>query len=651
MSLAEKEVPENIPGWLREEWATRLQPVLLDQGMSDEEWHAWFEQTVDRWRARPSIRSERTLVKYVSFTRDWIRQLPLTEMTRWLNPETGTYEHQALRHFCFPTEVYAALNDQSRAKVDWRNERQLLLPDAQALIQRLRELLDHSDWAPLAVALAGLTGRRIGEVVLSGQVQWKSSYSVLFSGRLKRRGVPDKAFEIPTLCEAHLVIGGWERLRMHPQLQTSYPYFFQDIPSNQMNQVLRQVNTALSPSVRKAADYYFRDLIPVQDSDQSDREVQRWGLYTHLFRSVYVTLAIWLLCPPRVHPDAFAAAVLGHTYYSQTGEGEERLNYASGQHYHRYSVSDGRGHPDGRRGILLGHPDYPEVTVIEQFQREAAMERHSTMEQETSAQKKKNTSRSGKRSSKTGFSSLRPRVETRQWFDQVAEEQELTWKGTDATLKVLLETYEAHKRCQQGNVFVPSHLAPQQLGLSDELCRRIATAMQGIGQESFLAFLEQALIRESNTQIGLLESKKKRESEDVSDLPLSKIRGSRRPEAARERIRRAIGTIIDYNRQCSDPNGFWYLNVNLLREYTGASPTFITPLLKANADLITRHHEHFKITRSHNQTPAHKAMPISQDTALVIPEDPAQIKSLGEIVLPGQEAEVGESAVEEATEA
>src|SRR5215469_3065348 len=103
MSLAEKEVPENIPGWLREEWGTRLQPVLLDQGMSDEEWHAWFEQTVDRWRARPSIRSERTLVKYVSFTRDWIRQLPLTEMTRWLNPETGTYEHQALRNFCSPT--------------------------------------------------------------------------------------------------------------------------------------------------------------------------------------------------------------------------------------------------------------------------------------------------------------------------------------------------------------------------------------------------------------------------------------------------------------------------------------------------------------------------------------------------------------------
>ena len=238
------------------------------------------------------------------------------------------------------------------------------------------------------------------------------------------------------------------------------------------------------------------------------------------------------------------------------------------------------------------------------------------------------------RVSKTGYSSLRPKSKTRVWFDQIADELELTWKGTDATLIRLMEIYEEHKRCENGGTLEPQQVLPQQLALPDELVGRVHQAMQDSGQSSFFDFLTHALERESNVQIGLAKNRKERVAQDLSTVPTSKILHTHRPEEARERIRRAIATIIDYNRRCSDPNGFWFINASLLREYTGASLAYITPFLQANEAVLARHHEHHHIQPAHNRTPVHKATPISKDPALVLPENPADIKSLSDIVLP-----------------
>jgi hypothetical protein len=69
-------------------------------------------------------------------------------------------------------------------------------------------------------------------------------------------------------------------------------------------------------------------------------------------------------------------------------------------------------------------------------------------------------------------------------------------------------------------------------------------------------------------------------------------------------------------------------------------------VLQANAERLLRHHEHFQIVPAHNRTPVHQATPISQDPALVIPDDPAEIKSLGEIAAPIPHAELSALAVE-----
>ena len=521
----------------------------------------------------------------------------------------------------------------------------MLLPDPQGIVTRIQELLGHQDWAPLAVALAGATGRRVGEVISSGSVTPKSGYSIFFRGRLKRGGDMQRDFEIPTLCEASLVLSAWERLRTHPDL-AAMDLSLSDV--RQSNRVLQVINQRLSPVVRKAADHYFQDLIPTFPEDEEEQEFQTWGLYTHLLRSIYRAVAIWLYCPIHTNPEAFGATILGHTYKPSEADKVERLNFSTEHYYHRYAISDGHGQIDGRRGIRLGEPG---VQVLEAFEKDYALQLPPADKAVGSSNKRKKKV-VGKRTSKTGFSSLRPRVATREWFDQVAEENDLAWKDTDATLKLLLRISEEHKQCGSSGADPNlERVTPDQLGLVSELAGRIEQAMADMGQTSFHAFLTHALDREANVQIGLAKNRKEREKADLSSVSLSKISNTRRPEAAYERIRRAIATIIDYNRGCSDPNGFWFINVSLIREYTGASPDFIRPVLACNAELLQRHHEHFKIIAAHNRTPTHRATSITKDPALVIPDDPTQIQCLSEVALPVLEDPTGDTSEAKAAEA
>jgi hypothetical protein len=623
-----------VPRWLHTYWMQQLWPALSQGEVTADRVKQLLEESLQHFQQRSGTNtqrplSEQTIGRYVTATRNWLRDdLPVLQLIPAGCRSLTDWERAlVLQHFNPPTQWWAALNDRSRERVEQRP--QVLLPDPQGIVARIQELLGKEDWAPLAVALAGATGRRVGEVISSGSVTPKSGYSIFFRGRLKRGGDMQRDFEIPTLAEASLVLDAWERLRTHPDIAAM------DFPgpgSSASNQVLQQINQRLSPVVRKAADHYFQDLVPTSPEDEEEQEFQRWGLYTHLLRSIYRSIAIWLYCPIHTNPEAFGATILGHTYKPGEGTSVERLNFSTEHYYHRYAISDGHGQVDGRRGIRLGEPG---VSVLEAFEKDYAMQLQ-TADKDTSAKNKHKKKVVGKRTSKTGFSSLRPRVATREWFDQVAEENDLAWKDTDATLKLLLRIYEEHKQCESSGVVEqsPERVTPDLLGLSGELAGRIEQAMKDQGQTSFHAFLAQALDREANVQIGLAKHRLAREKADLTSVPLSKISNTRRPEAAYERIRRAIATIIDYNRGCSDPNGFWYINVSLIREYTGASPDFIRPVLQANAELLQRHHEHFHIIAAHNRTPTHRATPITKDPALVIPEDPTQIQSLSEIALP-----------------
>ena len=242
-----------IPQWLQASWQEQLWPALSQCDGSEGSYQRVFEQTMYDWQERSSELTgrpftERTIGRYLSETRNWIATLPQLEGAKdaqWHRQFEPAEVERILAVFNQPSEWWAALNDRSRETVDQRTTAQALLTHPEDIVAQLRTLLLSQDWAPLAVGLAGATGRRIGEVLLSGTFESKSPYTVLFTGRLKRQGAPEQPFEIPTLCEAVLVLDAWQRLRSHPDIQAM------GLPDGtSQKQALQEMNQRLYPTVR-----------------------------------------------------------------------------------------------------------------------------------------------------------------------------------------------------------------------------------------------------------------------------------------------------------------------------------------------------------------------------------------------------------------
>lgn len=621
------------PAWLRAYWQEQLSPALEQwelEGAPPEQLQVLFEQMLEDW---PQIRrkplSEYTMATYLTQTREWLSSLPVTESTSVLDPAAGQRQHLALTYFNFPAERWADLTLRSRGVMEQRTQRLVSLRDPEAIIARGSELLEHEDWAALAAGIIAMVGRRVGEVLVSGQIAPKSPSSVLFSGQLKWRGRPEYMFEIPTLCEAQRVLSAWERLRSHPDLAVL------GLPVGEPTRVnLDRVNGKLYPRVRDAVTYFFAGLVPRAEEEEDE------ALFSHLLRGLYATLAVWRYCPSWVDPDTFRATILGHRYYFRT-QGQERLNYLSQHFYHRFVLLTPDGSVDGRHGIALGEPG---VRVLETFHREEKEMDHATTpgEKPAAGRKRARTRKRKERTSPSGYTLIRLRNESGRRFDQIAEATSLEWKQEDDTFVLLLDTYDTHQQClqqgQQGQQarpsLLPTQLTPEHLQLPEDLLTQVKTAMQASGKDSFRQLLLDALTRESKTLIGLAKKKEERESTrpDFSTVPTSELLKTRRLPEAYERLRRAIATIIEYNRGTDDANARWFITQTLLRDFTGAHPRFIKPVLDANAALIERHHQHFGILSAHNRTPVPKSKPIAQ--TLVIAEHPADLPVLDEIVFP-----------------
>ena len=150
-------------------------------------------------------------------------------------------------------------------------------------------------------------------------------------------------FEIPTLCEAELVIKAIASLK--------------EKLGGEVNHLSkRQVSRRYGKGVSTQCDRYFTELVPPRDDKDN--------LYTHLFRAVYATIAVHWYCPTTVPEMEFRAAIQGHYQIIDEKNPTLRRSLAAGRNYFDYKISDGEENIDGRLGIKLGLPD---VEVIDQF--------------------------------------------------------------------------------------------------------------------------------------------------------------------------------------------------------------------------------------------------------------------------------------------
>jgi hypothetical protein len=253
-------------------------------------------------------------------------------------------DHIAFETMNFSTEEWIEINRTTSQRVANQNANQVILDPTtvNAIVTRATNLLGSREWAEIAAGLVVLTGRRSAEVLKTASFEYKTEFSVMFTGSLKRKGEETLlSFEIPTLCQAQYVIKAWSKLR-------------QILPTSELTNV--QVNQRYADDVAKVCDRAFADLVqPVEGREK---------LYSHLFRKIYATIATYFYCPAAVDEAEFRAEIQGHFSGHESLSLAERRSIASDRHYRSYVIQDQNGNM--RKGIRL---TWQGVQVIEAFRK------------------------------------------------------------------------------------------------------------------------------------------------------------------------------------------------------------------------------------------------------------------------------------------
>lgn len=289
----------------------------------------WFDSLIDTFEGR-SLVEPKQQKNFLTQVRNAIKVI---------NPE-----HPALDIVKFEKSTWVKINNAATEGIAERDTK--FISDPESIVAIGKKLVGSFEWSSIAAGLAVLTGRRSSEVIKTAVFKYKSKYSVIFSGSIKRKSEPiDVVFEIPTLCEAELVIKAVANLR-------------EMLGAEIEGLSLRQISGRYSRAVSKKCDEHFQDLVPRRQGEDN--------LYTHLFRAVYGTIASHWYCPPTVPEMEYRAGIQGHYQILDEKDPVLRRSLEAGRHYFDYKISDGRGNIDGRLGIKLGKPG---VEVIEQFAR------------------------------------------------------------------------------------------------------------------------------------------------------------------------------------------------------------------------------------------------------------------------------------------
>ncbi len=248
--------------------------------------------------------------------------------------------HPALEVVGFTANEWIEIN--SMASTESTNRTTQFLDSPEAIAQTANQLLSSRIWSEVAAGLAVVTGRRVSEILKTAHFTFKSTYSVMFTGAVKRRDeAVTLSFEIPTLIPARTVLDAIASLRSW--IDTS-------------NMTNRQINDRYEHAVAVKCDRHFRDLVPLRSG--------KGNLYTHLFRAVYATIAAHWFCPPTVSDLEFRAYIQGHFQILNETNSEKRTSMAAQRHYWDYKIADGQGNVDGRLGIKLQQTG---VQVLEAF--------------------------------------------------------------------------------------------------------------------------------------------------------------------------------------------------------------------------------------------------------------------------------------------
>jgi hypothetical protein len=595
-----------VKQWLAERLQVLL-PRLAQLGKDQEgEIQLLCEEEIAAWRQRPTMKSIRSLNTPMIDARNAIKeQLAVTPENSWLNPRSGEREHLARKYLNFSEAEWAAMHALTEQGRELRLEGQQLLNDPAALVARGAELLCSPRWEDIAVGLAVTTGRRLTEILKTAVFHPMSAYTVEFEGQLKQKAALLAPYEIPTLCEADLVIEATKRLRALLDCR---------------NLDNREVERRYGPTVRTATHRHFQSLIPVRASDQN--------LYTHACRAVFGTLALYFFAPPVINALVYLATIQGHYWLlrSDTTE-QQRRNYLSTMHYDDYKIGDGHGNIDGRQGIRLGEPG---VKVLSVFA-EAVVAQQQKEEREQMAARKQQAEQTLPvvKATKTGYSMLKPKQATAQRILTIMHERGL--RHHDEVLSLLADTYRLSEQmevllaplaetfgtstpletlkaivdAEQKRDVAPSidaHLQERWGATLEEVDVLFSQAAEQ-GEGKPVAYLREQLSKRTHYQQGPVKRQEHYQQLDFTQLSLAQLKAMRIPEATTERIRRAVAAIMEHNRQAQHDLDRWFIRAKEIKELVGGRGELIAAYLKEHQQEIAQHHQEFGLNEKYNNKP------------------------------------------------
>jgi hypothetical protein len=236
-------------------------------------------------------------------------------------------EHWALTHFKYAPEVYEAL-DKRQSTINRNKQLSLKLVQVDRYLQTLERLVtEPGPFAArrLAIAIAGFTGRRIGEVVARGSFHLTDHpYMLHFEGQQKKER---EGYSIITLIPATTVLEQIQRFRQLPEI--------------------RKLGEMTGEALRGAINQF-----DVQANRVCDRQLGESGVVpplegkksvtVHNLRSLWGAVATYFFCPEHHHEYAFLQHYLGHV-----------LDSGATGNYFRYQLTDDQGRLLREKGVRL----------------------------------------------------------------------------------------------------------------------------------------------------------------------------------------------------------------------------------------------------------------------------------------------------------
>jgi len=213
--------------------------------------------------------------------RSLTQQKPLMDEIRFAIKQHFGADSWLLDYIRLERDEYFEINQQNAQIARSKQMQQQYISDPDAIVAKAVRLLESSEWADVACALAVLTGRRLNEVLRTAQFTVKSQWIVTFRGALKRRDEEvELIFDIPTLTTAQRVVEAIAHLRA--------------ITPPDANEA----------TVAIVSDRHFAQLVPAPPG--------KGKLYAHLWRSLYACIATFWYCPKHCDDLLYKAHILGH---------------------------------------------------------------------------------------------------------------------------------------------------------------------------------------------------------------------------------------------------------------------------------------------------------------------------------------------------